>query len=128
MAMILYLTKQQYLRWCEHRKLMRDHSLSHKGISSWICENRDPHDVKTIILSICRYGYSVFYYRHIRKFFTRVNGTKPVSRASGVNALHALWKDGFIDIEKRKDGNRSRYTRLFPVDDWEQVYSKVVNK
>jgi len=126
-AMTLYLTKQQYLRWCEHRKLMSDHSLSHKGISSWICENRDPHDVKTIILSICRYGYSVFYYRHIRKFFTRVNGTKPVSRVSGVNALHALWKDGFIDIEKRKDGNRSRYTRLFDVKDWEEVYDKVVN-
>ena len=96
--------------------------------SSWIRENRDPHDVETVLRSICRYGFTHFYFRHIRKYFNRVNGSRPVSRVSGVNALHALWVDGFIDIRKRKDGNRSQYVRLFPVDDWKQVYDQVVRE
>ena len=96
--------------------------------SSWIRENRDPHDVETVLRSICWYGFTHFYFRHIRKYFNRVNGSRQVSRVSGVNALHALWVDGFIDIRKRKDGNRSQYVRLFPVDDWKQVYDQVVRE
>ena len=127
--MAVSLTKRQRQRWIDHMRYAKRLSSGIRyNSTSWIAENRDPHDVETVLRSICRYGYSVFYYRHIRKYFSRVNGTKPVSRVCGVNVLHALWMDGFIDIEKNRDGNRSRYTRLFDVKDWEQVLKRVVDK
>jgi hypothetical protein len=129
--MVVHLTEEQKRRWlCHMRHSKKLARMMTDGRSSWIAENRDPYDVSVVLQSICRYGFRVFYYRHIRRFFKEFDG-KPgyvLSRVRAVNVLHALKADGFVDMVKRKDGNRSQYTRLFDVDDWERVFHRVVGE
>ena len=129
MAMTIYVTKQQYLRWRHHLRISNKlHNGLAKSDTTPFHINRDPHDVRVILKSIQRYGYRWFWFKNIRKYFADCDDGVGLKRNTAVNVMQALEADGFIRIHRNYNSHLSRYEVLFSFDDIDSVYEKVVNK
>jgi len=91
--------------------------------SSYCC-NRDPHDVYLVLLAMRLQRFKRFHYRSINRILGGFGGNGDrVKRNAGVSVLLALEADGFMRVHDRNHCNL--YERLFPLDEWEDVYECV---